>query len=566
MTYEKKYLKYKNKYIKLKQQYGGILDNAIDEYLLSLIYKDEKVYDKILGIKFINEINDMNYDSMVQTYLLTKSNFKLKIYEKVIENYYLFDIFKFETEINNKIEELNTNYSEDIKNKKISNYNQLITLINNNYKAYNDKITNDPSILNNFLNDQYIKFNNCKSICEYISENDILEIFNSKYFNNNEIIKIINYEMDKIRINNNHTICMNDLKNEWVQCKDRCYNTINNFIIQELNSTIFILRSLSNSILILNNTDNTNDKLSIFIKSEDYDKLTNIWEEDKKYIEIKKIGPESIENINKKPGRLVLGFGPSSSGKTFWAKTILKILKDVDSNLPNSFISIDGGIYRESSHIYDIIKKSITQCYGGLENLVSANILDKLKGLYTLFDSDIVKKIMKKYLSELSDKINISLYVPETLGTCTSLLLTCQLKYKTYIEITKDKEWIGLLIWQHKNGTDCDFDEQHKCVGCTESGTKREKDEGKKYSSGAWSNSYANGKIEFIKAPGGSYEIHNSGGKRYKIHNSGGKQDSEPLCKSTITYHTKPTDKNIGLISDKFTNSVYKDLYTYKQN
>ena len=71
---------------------------------------------------------------------------------------------------------------------------------------------------------------------------------------------------------------------------------------------------------------------------------------------------------------------------------------------------------------------------------------------------------------------------------------------------------------------ECNYPDNYKCLGCTESGTTREKDEGKKYSSSAWGHSYEQGKNELMQSPGG----------RYAIHSSGGKKMNSKFCKNTI--------------------------------
>jgi len=92
---------------------------------------------------------------------------------------------------------------------------------------------------------------------------------------------------------------------------------------------------------------------------------------------------------------------------------------------------------------------------------------------------------------------------------------SCQKIIDRYVAVTKDTSWIGLLIWQHKYGKDhakdLSFFENEECVGCTESGTDREKKEGKKYSNGAYEGSMEKGLHYLMMALGGQYEIHNCG-------------------------------------------------------
>jgi hypothetical protein len=221
-------------------------------------------------------------------------------------------------------------------------------------------------------------------------------------------------------------------------------------------------------------------------------------------------------NKTVKNPRLIMGFGPSASGKTYCAKKIIELLSTQDPLFPKTFLSIDGGIQRECSVVYQLAKTiAIQKGHAGLKNLVSS-INSK-----SLFDSAIIKKNVKEYLMvqkalDASDRpTKISLYVPETLGICGAV--NCGGKYKSYIEITGDTtNWIALVIWQHKTGDECDFDDSYKCKGCTESGTTREMSEGKKYSSSAYPFSMYNGVLESKGAPGGYFKIHNSGGQLVK--------------------------------------------------
>jgi hypothetical protein len=52
---------------------------------------------------------------------------------------------------------------------------------------------------------------------------------------------------------------------------------------------------------------------------------------------------------------------------------------------------------------------------------------------------------------------------------------------------------------------------KYKCAGCTESGRKREKEDGKPYDSKTYAQSMKNGRKYMEMAPGGKYELHNAG-------------------------------------------------------
>ena len=98
---------------------------------------------------------------------------------------------------------------------------------------------------------------------------------------------------------------------------------------------------------------------------------------------------------------------------------------------------------------------------------------------------------MIKYLLDEKIKGNrVSIYAPITLGGCIRML--CKKDYKKFLDITGDDNWIGTMIYQHKTGLECPYQKEYRCAGTTESGTNREKTEGKQCSS-AYNNSIKNG-------------------------------------------------------------------------
>ena len=218
-----------------------------------------------------------------------------------------------------------------------------------------------------------------------------------------------------------------------------------------------------------------------------------------------------------------MGFGPSASGKTHWAKTILGLLAQADDNFPDVFFAVDGGLVRESSAVYQLATE-MAHCKGwaGFKNLHA--------GMFVTGD---IKKTMEQYLLQESKRVPVSLYVPETLGKCefmvkgrtVPLIRPCEEYLKTFLEITQDKAWIGLLIWQHAtaadHGKDTAFLEkypgaEYQCAGCEASGKEREKSEGKPYEGHVYGQSMKNGRKYMEMAPGGRYEIHNAGRREGK--------------------------------------------------
>jgi len=383
--------------------------------------------------------------------------------------------------------------------------------MNNILQFYNKiNITNE----NNKISDKLVQEIYQKSFSGVIK---IIPKFNTNDKLNNVINNLI-----KTSLNNLNNSITKDMKscsykntNDcWIYCDQYCKKFITKLINIEIHSTIYMLNVISNSLLSIN------DSYIIFIiKDRNIERLTGIWNHDCIYIKFKVSNSESNT-------RLIMGFGPSSSGKTYCSKSIIRILSATDKKFPKSFLSIDGGIYREKSLIYQKIIKDINKrLYIGLKNLFLAGGIYDYFTRKSLFEADIVKKNITKYLIDY--KIKISLYIPETLGGC---IFDCYNKYKKYIDITGDKKWIGLLIWQHKKHKHCDYADKYKCKGCTESGKSREKLEGKMYSNFSWEISMRNGMNEMMKAPGG----------RYKIHNCGGYQKD---CISIIEDYT---DKNIS--------------------
>jgi hypothetical protein len=346
-----------------------------------------------------------------------------------------------------------------------------------------------------------------------------------------------NIESSLNTLNEKHNKSITNNKNKWIYCNKYCNDIAELFKI-EINSTIYILNILANSLITIDGS------FVIFFLKTNLRDLTGDWEHDKQYIDL--MIDNSRKNSNKAPHqktRLIMGFGPSASGKTYCAKTIIEMLSLSDPSFPKSFLSIDGGIYREKSYIYHklitLLKK---KTYNGLKNLALSGITFTKK---SLFDSGIVKKIVIKYLEQTENKTKFSLYVPETLSGCLPgiFLTNCSSIYKKYIDITDDsKSWIGLLIWQHKTHGECTYAKDSQCRGCVESGKKREKNEGKKYSSTTWGYSLKNGRREMMKAPGGRYEIHNGGGYEYN-----GKKTT-----STIIDFSKKQIVNKAKIPDGF--------------
>ena len=267
----------------------------------------------------------------------------------------------------------------------------------------------------------------------------------------------------------------------WIDCKGKCYEILTKYLNMEFKLTAFMLRILSKSVIDITK------KNPLVFHITDAARLTGQWENDKELIDI-------VEVESGKKKRLIMGFGPSASGKTFWTENVIKMMDKADPNFPKVFMSVDGGIIREFSEIYQEIVRNTPKIILGFKNLTQGDKMAPTNG---------AKKAMKKYLFKQKEKNNgksvISIYVPETLSKCKIPLVACNSYYKDYIKLTGDKDsWIGMYIWQ----------ERDKCIV---SGKAREKKEGKKYTDKYYPTSKKYGLQEMKKGMGGRIDIHNSG-------------------------------------------------------
>ena len=286
-----------------------------------------------------------------------------------------------------------------------------------------------------------------------------------------------------------------DNKTDWKLCKN-CKD-IENYLQEETETTYYMMNLIEKSIMDISSVI---PKSIFIIEERNKSKLNGKWNNDQRFLDL------NDELFGQEKSRLVMAFGPSASGKSTIGKSFLSVLKLVDPTLPSIFFQIDGGLAREFSKLYMYIASYYN---AGL----------KIKNLYNdLFQSKKIKQTLENYFynQRLKGK-DISLYVPETLSYCserTVLHRNVQSIYRCtfekYIKTANDKNWIGLHIFQCKD--DCQFgDEPYKCEGCSDSGRKREKKEGKKYDPNMWQSTYKQGDIELEKAPGGRYKIHNCG-------------------------------------------------------
>ena len=324
---------------------------------------------------------------------------------------------------------------------------------------------------------------------------------------------------------------------EWKKCEGTCNTLITDAVNQEIGSTAFMLKLLADSVI---RPDGKQHRLKIGLDPSFFEKekgkrantsasdstsscrlLTGRWKDDAPFLRL--VLPTFKDPEKPTSGRLVMGFGPSASGKTYWAKTILGLLAQADDNFPDVFFAVDGGLVRESSAVYQLATE-MAHCAGlaGFKNLHA--------GMFVTGD---IKHSMERYLLAESRRVPVSLYVPETLGKCefmvkgrtVPLIRPCEEYLKTFLDITRDDKWIGLLLWQHATAADHTKDTEflkeypgaeYQCAGCMESGKEREKAEGKPYEGHVYAQSMKNGRKYMGMAPGGRYEIHNAGRREGK--------------------------------------------------
>ena len=316
----------------------------------------------------------------------------------------------------------------------------------------------------------------------------------------------------EIFVSNSGNTCEMFMKKKWIPCKSDCYKKLHDLVLKEINSTAYMLRLISNSILKLS----SEYQLSFIYNGIP---LTGLWKDDHSKF--------SVSTNDTSIPRLILGFGPSASGKTYWANNLIKLFnEELSGNFPKIFVSVDGGLARELSEVYQtIIHRVETSNLGGLSNLVTAG-MGRTK---SIFKAGTIKKSMIKYLLDEKIKGNrVSIYAPITLGGCIRML--CKKDYKKFLDITGDDNWIGTMIYQHKTGLECPYQKEYRCAGTTESGTNREKTEGKQYSSSAYNNSIKNGFMAIKNSKFCRLLIHNSGGYKYKDNDG-----NEKFAKSIIT-------------------------------
>jgi hypothetical protein len=443
MDYKSKYFKYKKKYLSLK--------NSVDDYDGGMFgsKKKQKVKDSIkksLGIDqsetYEQKVDDEREErATFVSFEINKSDKKQKKFYKLDEKY------------DKAIDTKNIfNFSKELLRYRLTK--KLIELSDNLNKK---KLWNG---INPVFYDTSTLLRKDKG-----GEKEVFSI--------NDYISIIINSSNKYH---------NTL---WFNCDNyqgfKCKKYLNDFFETEQKSTVFILNSFFTSLVTpeeeknkfrINLSFKENDKKK---KSYNMDDLTGKWTDDKDKIKIVLYYKndneqwEQYDNDYMREGingkKLILGLGPSASGKTHFAKEIISFLSKnskENSNNPKCYLAIDGGNSREISYIYQLVINSFSSCCKICKgDSCTRGCTFCSSGIKNLFGSDglfhCCKKEMRKYLKKNKDESNFSIYVPDTYSKCIYLgdrRLGCKEKPDEIYKGITDSEtnYLTLFIWQHKGG------------------------------------------------------------------------------------------------------------------
>ena len=170
---------------------------------------------------------------------------------------------------------------------------------------------------------------------------------------------------------------------KWIPCTSDCMNFLSALVNNEFDQTWYHLCLLNYSIF-------TEENEACCMLSFSHP-LTGKWEKDQHYLIIKfgKIGPRGFEEQT--DSYYVPVCGPSAVGKTYMSRQMLPLLSILNNYKHLIFLSIDGGIARETSLIYDLTKVLSWKYSGGLKNLGSALGI-KSKSVRSAMDSRMVRQ------------------------------------------------------------------------------------------------------------------------------------------------------------------------------
>lgn len=471
----------------------------------------EKINNKVLGWRIIinnfnnnesNYIIDCNSNDVVDFKIQNKNQlFSSLDGKQTKKNKYIYDylLINFneilngsETNINKKI----YNFINRTEYEYFDYFEKLLdTIIPKTEKIeFNKKLILYYLMINKIQN---IEFEDITKLAGETDKN-ILKIKLYYNFVNNNWSKIKTCSEKFIKFFNNFRNFMNEIRSNLPICdckyKWEFSNYSKNLKIYadyEINSSLYMIKTLIDSVITIE--DNS---LNIKIAGN----LDGNWNLDKTNVSIEFNKQQNIEEPF-----LIVGFGPSASGKTYNAyRVINEIVSKQPNKYPKTYLSIDGGLYRETSYIFNSIvnevKNNGKNC-GGYDDLLNPNFIQKLKSIFktktlsNIFNSSKTKSQIISFLKDhnsnpITRRRPISIYVPETCGINIGFKKSCIDKYLSVVglnyDIINDSQntnrlrYIPVFIWMTR-------------MACEFMGYKRQYNEGKKYNSDSWNISFRNG-------------------------------------------------------------------------
>ena len=324
---------------------------------------------------------------------------------------------------------------------------------------------------------------------------------------------------------------------DWEKCNSDCISILKGFVDMETSMTFYWIKYLNEC--LIKSTDSS--KIEITCSET----LNGIWADDRGKLKIVVKSDNGDNNIS----GVIPVIGPSASGKTVWVVNLVKSLGEGEQKLIKHIygggsehylagvLNIDGGIMREMTDvgraIVDCLRSQdrstvgISNYHGQIVNSsdIKRKLIDFLTLVHTTHDSEFMVALPDTATSSYrigNDGVNFKNYMFNSLGISGF--------------VTTEFIPICFYVYQHVTSGDCKYANTtfegngtqvnaggFKCVGCTESGTEREKEEGKKYSAGSFNKNYktahrlAENIIKFLSESNTPrtlcLKIHNSGRK-----------------------------------------------------
>ena len=96
-------------------------------------------------------------------------------------------------------------------------------------------------------------------------------------------------------------------------CKDDCFKVIVNILIPNYSQLLIFLRTLAFSIVSFK--DNSDSIQIVYTGDDNGSSLSGKWEKDQTSFRV-------IVKQTSNTGKLIMGLGPSASGKTYWQRLL----------------------------------------------------------------------------------------------------------------------------------------------------------------------------------------------------------------------------------------------------